>query len=177
MTTRCEYIFTYADFLESLRVYRKTIHKAQAGYDLYVWIIPAILGLCSVAYCLLWARGQAEPGSAELFLLTLAAAIAVALPLRYRVSLRRAFDQRDRLAQGKPMFFEFDEAVTRFIIPGGAETSYSLKSFTHFSEGQVVALLFVGSAAFHTIPKRAMDEVGWNRLRILLPNTVKRATC
>jgi hypothetical protein len=39
---RCEYIFTYQDFLDAMKAYRKVSKRAAIGYWLYVWILPTV---------------------------------------------------------------------------------------------------------------------------------------
>ena len=71
------------------------------------------------------------------------------------------------------MFCEFDNLNVRFIVPGGTEVSYSWKSFTQFMENDLIAVLFITNAAFHTIPKRAMNEADWDRFRMLVGVNVR----
>ena len=72
------------------------------------------------------------------------------------------------LAKDGPMVCEFGEQTVRFIAPAGAEISYPWDTFTNYFENEMVAVLFVKDAAFHTIPKRAMDEGGWSKFRAII---------
>jgi hypothetical protein len=75
------------------------------------------------------------------------------------------------------MVCEFDEYTVRFIAPAGAEVSYPWDSFTSYFENDAVAVLFVEEAAFHTIPKRAMDEGGWSVFRAIVERHAGIKSC
>jgi len=81
------------------------------------------------------------------------------------------------LAKNGPMVCEFDEYTVRFIAPAGAEVSYPWTTFTSYFENDVVAVLFVEEAAFHTIPKRAMDEGGWSAFRAIVQQHAGIKSC
>ena len=162
---RAEYSVQYEDFVEAIKAYRRISRRTQISYYFCIWLWPAVSLLVGV---LCFYTQMQEDGSLFGGLFWLAAAcfgLAFAVPARYRMSVRRAFKQRDVLAKGKPIFCEFDEAKIRFVIPGGAEVSYPWDVFTDYFENDTVGVLFIKDAAFHTIPKRAMDETGWSEFR------------
>ena len=165
---RCEYIFSYQDFLESMKIYRQVSRRAAAAYWLYVWILP-ILGLSIGVGSLIASLRQDGALFGSMFWLScIGLGLAWGLPVRHRIAMRRAFDQRNALAKSKPMFFEYDDEGTRFIVPNGTEIAYPWSSFTNYRENDQVAVLFIQDASFHTVTKRAMDESGWNQLRHLI---------
>jgi YcxB-like protein len=172
--TRCEYVFTYPDFLESMKAYHKISKRAAIGYWLYVWILPAV-SLAVGLVCLIAYFRQDEALYGHLFWpACIGLAVAWALPMRYRIALRRGFKQRNALAKDRPMFCEFDESTVRFIVPDGTEVAYPWRSFTEYFENERVAVLFIQNAAFHTIPKRAMGEDGWVAFRQLVNQHVRK---
>ena len=171
---RCEYIFTYRDFNESMKIYRHVSKRAAIGYLLYVWVLP-LLALCMGLGCLIaYVRQDAALFGAMFWSSCVGFAVAWGLPVRHRLAMRRAFDQRNALAKNKPMFFEYDDAGTRFVVPNGTEITYPWSSFTNYKENDQVAVLFIQEAAFHTIPKRAMNEDGWIQLRSLIDQHVRK---
>ena len=156
--TRCEYIFTYEDFLESMKAYRKISRQAAIGHYLYVWILP-MTGLVLGVLCFKKYMTSEQEMFGSLFWVTaLGLGFSWGLPARYRLALKRGFKQRTTLTQDKPMLCEFDEFLIRFIAPGGAVISYPWESFTDYFENDRVIVLFVKDAAFHTIPKRALND-------------------
>jgi hypothetical protein len=164
----CEYTVAYNDFLESMKAYRKVSRQAAIGYVLYVWIIP-IACFATAIFCIMWSyRHDSQIGGTYFWIACIALGITFGLPARYRIAMRRAFKLRNILARDRPMSCEFDDARIRFIVPGGTEVSYPWESFTNYFENAKVAVLFVGQAAFHTIPKGAMEEGGWAKLRELV---------
>jgi hypothetical protein len=164
---RCEYVVTYQDFVQSMKAYRKISTRAAIGYYLYVWGLPMV-GLAIALICLLaFLRHDKELYDSLFWAACIGLGVAWGIPVRYRICLRRAYKQRNVLAQNMPMFCEFDDATVRFIVPAGTEISYPWESFTDYFEDDHVAVLFVQQAAFHTIPKRAMGEDGWVQFRQL----------
>lgn len=172
--TRCEYVFTYGDFLESMKAYRAVSRRAAFGYFLYVWILPpigAIIGIVSFVSIL---KLNSELLSGAFWGEALGLGVAFGLPARYRLGLRRAFNQRNTLARNEPMLCEFDDSVIRFIVSGGTLISYSWESFTDYFENDQVVVLFVKDAAFHTIPKRPLTEDQMMELRQTATKYAKR---
>lgn len=171
---RCEYIVTYQDFLQSMKAYRKISKGAATGYYFYVWVLPAT-GLAISMVCLLaYVRQDKELYDSLFWIACIGLGVALGLPARYRIALRRAFKQRNALAQNKSIFCEFDDTSVRFVIPEGTEVAYPWGSFTNYFENDQVAVLFIQEAAFHTIPKRAMSEDGWDQLRQLVDRHLRK---
>jgi YcxB-like protein len=175
MAMRCEYIFTYKDFLDAMKAYRKVSRRAAIGYWLYVWILPVVGLAVGIVSLVAYLRQDGEIFWVLFWPACIGLGFAFGFPARYRIGIRRAFDQRNALAKGKPMYCEFDDSTVRFIVPDGTEVSYPWGSLTDFVENDRVAVLFIGQAAFHTVPKRAMDEDGWAQFRQLVDRHVKRA--
>jgi hypothetical protein len=163
--TRCEYIFTYQDFLESMKAYRTVSRRAEIGYWLYVWVIPGVSLTIGVICLLAYFRQDGGLYSALFWPSCIGLGVAWALPVRYQIGLRRGFKQRNVLVKDRPMFCEFDDLTVRFIVPGGTEIAYPWGSFTKYFENDRVTVLFIQDAAFHTIPKRAMGEECWVQFR------------
>ena len=162
----CEYTVTYEDFIHSIKAYRKVSGAALFVYYLRVWMFPvlATLSLLLTVYAYFFFRRQdtlATLIGATGGLLILAALV----PLSYRIELKRNYKLRTSLAVDAHISLDFNDKNIRFTIPNRTEVSYPWTSFTDYSEDSLVATLFVGKAAFHTIPKRAMDEGGWIELR------------
>jgi hypothetical protein len=165
---RCEYAVTYNDFLESVKAYRRLSKQAQSGYWLYVWILPIVGGGLGLALLSFYFQQGTETLDWAFWVGVISLGIAFGLPARYKLGLRRAFKQRTTLVKDGTMQCEFDESTIRFITPAGAEISYPWDTFTDYFENDAVAVLFVKEAAFHTIPKRAMDEGGWSEFRAIV---------
>lgn len=172
---RCEYIFSNNDFLESMKAYRKRAKGAAFVYYLDVWILPG-LGILAALVCLsAYVRREQDLFESTFWLACLGIVAAIGLPILYRLKLRQIYKQRTTLSKDKPIFFEFDEDSVRFTMPGRADVAYSWDSFTDYFENDLVAVLFVQKAAFHTIPKRAMNENGWAELRQLVKTKVRNS--
>ncbi len=174
---RCEYIFTYDDYLESLKAYRKVVREGANAYWMYVWIWPAIGFAAGVFFLIAYLR-HGEGGLDPLFWpACIGFGVAFALPASYRSSLKRGFKNRNALANGKPIVLEFSDSLIRFIVPGGVEVSYSWTAFSKVFENEKVAVLFVQQATFHTIPKRAMGEAEWGEFRRIVQTYPEIAAC
>jgi hypothetical protein len=165
---RCEYDVTYKDFLESVKGYRKLSKQALNSYWLYLWILPVVGGTLGLALVSFYVLAVVATLDSMFWVGILCLGVSIAFPLMYIRGLRRAFKQRMTLAKDGMMQCEFDENTVRFITPTGAEISYPWNTFTNYFENEAVAVLFVKDAAFHTIPKRAMDEGGWSEFRAIV---------
>jgi hypothetical protein len=148
-----------------MKAYRRISKRALVGYYLYVWLLPAICVAMGVVYLVAYLRNDVELYGSMFWVACIGLGVAFGLPARYRLGVRRAFNQRNVLANGKPMYCEFDDSTVHFVVPGGTEIGYPWGTFTDYFENDKVAVLFVKDAAFHTIPKRAMDEDGWDEFR------------
>jgi hypothetical protein len=172
---RCEYIFGYEDYLESVKAYRKRAKGAAFVYYLDVWILPAV-GLLIATFCLAaYLRHDDYWFEATIWLATFGIAGALLLPLFYRLKLRQTFKQWTSLSKDNPMFVEFDGESIRFTVPGGADVVYPWTSFTDYFENDAVAVLFIQKAAFHTTPKRAMGEDDWIQFRQIVERYVRKS--
>jgi len=161
----CEYKVTYEDFIHSIKAYRKVSGAALFVYYLRVWMFPllATLSLLFTIYGFFFFSQDT--------LATLVGAngglllLAILVPISYRIELKRNYKLRTSLAVDATVSLDFNDQTICFTIPSRTEVSYPWTSFTDYSEDSIVGTLFVGKAAFHTIPKRAMDEAGWSELR------------
>jgi hypothetical protein len=174
---RCEYDVTYKDFLESVQAYRKLSRQAFIGYWLYVWILPVVGVAVALVILPPYFRQGSETFGLAFWVGTIGLGVAFGFPARYKLGLQRAFKQRTTLAKDGMMQCEFDESTIRFIAPAGAEISYPWDAFTDYFENDAVAVLFVKEAAFHTIPKRAMDEGGWSEFRAIVHHHAGIKSC
>lgn len=172
---QCKYTVTYDDFLQSMRLYRSIWGRVAIVYYVYVWIVP-ILGITLFfAGLVMLVRGYANVGGPFFWSACVGLGVGCGLPARYRDGLRRAYKHRNVLTQDRPMLCEFDQTRIRFIVPGGAEISYGWDAFSHYRENEQVAVVFIQQAAFHTIPKRAMEEPGWIEFRSYLRPETRNA--
>jgi YcxB-like protein len=171
---RCEYVFTYDDFRESMKLYRKASKKAAVAYWLWVWILPIVLLAVGILSLPEYMKSSGGVLNGFFWPVCLGLGAAWGLPVRYRMALRRAFKLRNTLAKDKPMFFDFDETTVRFIVPGGTEVTYSWVAFTNYLENDRVAVLFIQPEFFHTVPKRAMGEEGWSLVRSYVDTNIRK---
>jgi len=160
----CEYVVTYRDFRESIRAYRQISKAALIAY-FFRNLLFSTLAFVEVVLCLYaFFTHDQEFLSGWAFITGVTVVVAILLPIIYSLQLRRMFKLRTSLVDGK-VSLDFDEATVRFTVPDRAQVVYPWTSFTAYREVPRTATLFVGKAAFHTIPKPAMDEKGWGELR------------
>jgi hypothetical protein len=162
---RCDYTVTYKDFLESLKGYRRASRRAALGYSLYVFVVPLLCIPVGAFFIWKFVQAGSSDYSTSFLAGVLLLGIGFGFPARYRVGMKRAFQQRDVLLKGGTMQCEFDQQTIRFVVPAGPEISYPWESFSHYFENDEVAVVIVKESAFHTIPKRSMDEAGWSEFR------------
>lgn len=166
-----EYKVSFGDFLDSMRAYRGVSKGAAFIYYLDVWVVP-LLGLALTSFPLvLYLQHDYEGWSTWDWLCILGFFLMVITPLVYRTQLYQAYRQRVSLASNSAIRLDFDEVQLRFTIPGKTEVSYAWSAFTKFAESDRTATLLVGRAAFHTIPKAAMNQESWSALRELVRGT------
>ncbi len=160
----CEYTVTYKDFKESIKAYRQISKAALIAYC-FRNLLFSTLAFVEVVFCLYaYFTHDQEFISGWAFITGVTVVVAILLPIIHSLQLRRMFKLRTSLVDGK-VSLDFDEKAVRFTVPNRAEVSYPWTSFTAYREGPRTATLFIGKAAFHTIPKCAMDESGWSELR------------
>ena len=162
---RTEYNVTYEDFLDSMRSYRKVARGAAFVYYLDVWVLP-ILGVCFALYWLsLFQQGYKEAADDLLWPAVVGILLAAVLPLAYWAKLRKSYRQRISLTDRGLVVLTFDDAGICLLLPGMVNTNYSWTAITRFIQTDKTVTLFMQKAGFHTVPKRAMDEAGWNEFR------------
>jgi len=162
---QCEYSVTFKDFKESMKGFRKLSKGAAFAYLVDVWILPAVGVAMFLCWLIPYLRGDRETADTFFWFAFLGPSMFVLLPLFYELKLRQAFRVRTSLAEGSKVVLEFDDKTVRFSIPEKTNVSYPWTSFTGFFENETVGTLYVHKAAFHTIPKRAMDAADWDVFR------------
>ena len=132
-----------------------------------------ILGFALIGFCAFYYLRGDRPTADTLIYLAFLGPLAIVLPpIFYRTKLKQAWRQRSALSEDKKVVLHFDNSHVRFVLPEMADVSYSWTSFTAYSERKHVLTLFIKKAAFHTIPRSAMDEAGWATFRECLPSTL-----
>jgi hypothetical protein len=166
-----EYRVTFDDFKRSVRAWRRLSLWRRVVWLIQLWIAPPVL-LAFSAIMLVIALQEPNDPTPYYSLSGICGALAileVVLPL---VRLRHAYKQRVVMTKGQPIFVELLDDGIRFTVPDGANLVYKWSAFTWLHEDDKTVTLFVTKAVFHTIPKSAMPEECWERVR----TSIKRDT-
>ena len=160
----CEYVVSYRDFSESIKAYRQVSKAALIAYIFRIWLIPCAAAIGAALCLFAYLKNDQQFLSTWAFFTEILVILAITAPIIRAIKLRRMFKLRTSLVDGE-VSLDFDSEKVYFTVPGRAQVSYPWTSFTAYREGSRTATLFVGKAAFHTIPKSAMNEEGWNEIR------------
>lgn len=166
---RFEHALTFRDYLDGQWTYLKRRRFAMISFLGFYWFLP-LVGL--TLFCLLvWAKSSATGalvavshyGVSALPLLVMA---VILWPLRYLTMWRgyRAIFPGD---VPRRAVFWFDEEQFGSELPGRSEAKVYWSALFDYAEDAKIALLFVGKNRFVFVPKRAMGEDEWERVRVL----------
>ena len=76
-------------------------------------------------------------------------------------------DAQRRPVRGQPVTFQFDEQQLISARPGSSEGRFQWNAIEDYAEDERLAILYVQRKLFLFVPKRAMDEAEWERLRAI----------
>ena len=168
------YTATYADFLNAQRLYRTSSRRAFWAFLAWTYLVPAVTaGLCLGA---LQAHRHRSPYAAALVGFAAAGLWLTFVSVVLRpLTWRRAF--RKLLLPGETQMnseFSFDDNGVFTGITSRSEARFFWNSILRYAENSEIALLFIRKKLFLFVPKRAMDEPEWKRLRALVAQHVPR---
>lgn len=93
---------------------------------------------------------------------------AVLLPLARWNQIRVLWNRtQPKKYRGQPVTFQFDQEQVISARPGSSEGRFLWGAIEDYAEDERLVLLYVQRKLFLFIPKRAMDETEWARLREL----------
>ncbi len=167
---RCDYTFTYPDFVAAVVANRRVHKNAGRGYAIYVWIVPIVCAGIAAKLCYELVKIDTTLDFWKIFFAVLAAALAIGMPVRYQEQVRQAFESRALFSKDKVMHCEFDDSNVHFSVPDGPQVTYPWSAFSNYVDNEKVFVVFVKEATFHTIPKRAMQEPLWDKFRAYAKN-------
>ncbi len=171
-----EYISTKQDFVDAQRLHRKNRPRAAANYWLWYAVIPIASALYLIYFAVRWfTHPRAVTGNA-IFWAAVALYLAVVLTFARWWQMRKLWNQAQPAKyRGKPVTFQFDPEMVISARPGESEGRFYWSAIEDYAEDDRLALIYVRHKLFLFIPKRAMDESEWERLRALaLPHKAKR---
>jgi len=175
--TRCEYKVSYADFLRSMRGYRRLSKWSGFVYLLDVWILPSLGAGVTLWWIIALLRHDIATADTISYSGYIGLIAAIGLPLLYWGKMRLVYRQRTALSNDGHVVMEFDDSSIRFTLPSKVEVVYAWDAFTDYFEDDQVATLFSHKAAFHTIPKRAMNAQSLAEFNELVQKHVSRKPC
>ena len=163
-----EYVSTKQDFADAQRLHRSNRPRFAVWYWLWYGVLPGL----SVVYLMYWAalwitRGQGWALHNAAWA-GLALYIAVMLPFGRWWQIRRLWDRtQPKKYRGEPVTFQFDEQQLISARPGSSEGRFQWNAIEDYAEDERLAILYVQRKLFLFVPKRAMDEAEWERLRAI----------
>ncbi|WP_419804140.1 YcxB family protein [Terriglobus sp.] len=171
-----EYTATKRDFADAQRVHRKNRPWAAVNYWFWYAAVPVGCVLYVLTVAVRWHLHSRTVGGGEIvgagFALYVAALLAFARWWQRRKLWNQAQPKKYR---GKPVTVQFDESIIIGARPGESEGRFYWTAIEDFAEDDRMALVYVRPKLFLFIPKRAMSEPEWARLRALaLPRKAKR---
>ena len=171
-----EYTATKRDFMDAQRLHRKNRPWAAVNYWLW-WVgVPAACVLYALAVAVHWQLRSRTVGGGEIVVAGFALYFAVLLLFGRWWQIRKLWNQaQPKKYRGKPVTLQFDEAMIISARPGDSEGRFYWTAIEDYAEDERLAIVYVRRKLFLFIPKRAMDEPEWARLRTLaLPHKEKR---
>ena len=163
-----EYVSSKQDFLDAQRLHRSNRPWTAVWYWLWYGVAPG-LSIVYLGYWVVlwathgWASALRDAGFAG-FALYLAVLLLLSRWLQIRRLWARAQPEKYR---GQPVTFQFDEQQLISARPGSSEGRFQWSSIEDYAEDERLALLYVQRKLFLFVPKRAMEEAEWARLRLL----------
>ncbi len=163
-----EYVSTKQDFIDAQRLHRSNRRWARVGYFVWFWVIPLVGLTLTLAALIAHLRGNVS----LFYKLLPAAAVglyaAVLLPLARWNQIRVLWNRtQPKKYRGQPVTFQFDREQVISARPGSSEGRFLWGAIEDYAEDERLVLLYVQRKLFLFIPKRAMDETEWARLREL----------
>lgn len=170
-----EYVLTKPDFLHAQKLFRSHRKWSAVAYWFWIWLLPGIGALLALAAVYAWATHN------SILLAPLAPAaggglwIAIFIPLTRWFQLRKAWrNSVPKALEGKPVTLQFDDEQIISTIPGRSEGRFFWSAILDFIEDDRLALLYVREKLFLYIPKAALPDSAWQRMRELTPKERRR---
>ena len=176
LTPAHPYVITTADYNDAQRLHRRNRPRAAFTYYFWFWFLPGI-SIAFLAFTLvviaihgLLAAGRYMPAAG------VALYLALLLPFCLWNARRKAMNNlQPKSRRGQPVTVQFDNDQIISAIPGISDGRFFWSAIEDYAEDERMALLYVRKKLFLFIPKRAMDEAEWQRLRTLaLPQKASR---
>ena len=162
-----EYVMSFEDFRNAQNLYFR--HRRAAGIRLRLWLygLPALAVALVIADVYL--RRSRDPDAYDPLLgaVVFFVILSVWVIGSRRWQLRRCFKRILPPGQAKEALvqFDFDDQGVVSSIPGRSEGRFFWAGILDYVEDDEMALLFVRKKNFLFVPKRAMDDPAWERLR------------
>jgi len=169
-TPTFEYVLQKKDFINAQRLHLKHNRSAALSYYFWIWLVP-ILGVVVAlfewtAYLLhneIMMRTLAPVAGAGLWL-------AIFLPFMRWWNVRRCWKaSSETIDGGKPVTLQFNDELLISTIPGKSEGRFFWTGLIDFAEDDRLALLYIRKKQFLYVPKSALPEEAWVRVRALAP--------
>ena len=162
-----EYIFDYKDFRNAQKLYLR--HRKRAGATLRFWLygLPTMTIVFLAIDIYAFKAGQNSAAGLFGWLTACALWMTLMIVVRRPWNLRRLY--KKMLPPGTKdavsAFFSFGEDGVISGITGRSEGRFFWKAILDYAEDDQIALLFIHQKRFLFIPKWAMDDSEWVRLR------------
>jgi uncharacterized membrane protein YhdT len=175
-----EYISTFGDYKAAQDLYLR--HRKAARFRFLFWMIGLPVGTV-ILWCL--AVYDARHYSSQSFELAswlafCCTALMIWVVLLRPWTLRRCFKKMKRLggiSNENPVRFTFDDAGVTSTVVGRSEARFFWSAIQGFAEDASIALIFISEKRFLFIPKRAMDDVGWDQFHAIIRANLRGARC
>ena len=161
-----EYTATKQDFHDAQRLHRANRRWVAIGYYFWVWFVPLAGTALALIAGTFWLQGNRAGFYHLLPEAALGAYFAVVLPLLRWNQIRRLWDRaQPKKFRDQPVTLQFDAQQIISARPGSSEGRFQWTAIEDYAEDERLALLYVQRKLFLFVPKRAMDEAEWDRLR------------
>ena len=161
-----EYVTDFEDFKAAQRLARRHKPIAALSYNFWCWAVP---GLALVAAAALIGNEvtkkpflPAHIGGYLAGLVGAGAFLAMYRPYQMRKLYKTMKANR---AAGEPVQFELTDTEIISRIPGRSEGRFLPNAVFDYTEDDRLALIYVAEQRFLIVPKSAMPEEDWVRLR------------
>jgi len=168
---RYDYKLTYKDFLDAQRLFRKQRWKSALSYYVFIWGLPVLGFLAAVPWLAQLLGAQAQWVYAWGGFAALGLWCAIAIPLMRIYTIRRCWKRllpdsaKKSIRSEIRVELEMNGEQLISALPGRSEGRFLWSGLIDYAEDEELALVFIKKKMFLFIPRRAMDDAGWNQLR------------
>ena len=165
-TPTYEYLVTKQDYNDAERLHRRNRPRAAVVYYVFFWLLPCVSAAYLLYTLIVFGLGGWRAVERHLAEASLALYLAILLPFAFWNAKRRAWNTlQPKKYAGRPVTFQFDGEQLISARPGVSDGRFYWTAIEDFAEDDRMALIYPRPKLFVIVPKRAMPEEAWQRLR------------